>query len=157
MPSGLTFRAYYNPILKTVPSYLLVGRKFGHRGSLSISLVFCRIILIAGWYYNLKFHPQASVPRSPVDTVATQWHKRISNDFSLELEGRTASSYQGCISRASARKWMVYFPSGRQYLFLFLRMGFLRGESEAYPTQNCCSLRARCPRVGVQIPRQAEA
>ena len=22
-----------------------------------------------------------------MDTVATQWHKRISNDFSLELEG----------------------------------------------------------------------
>ena len=29
--------------------------------------------------------------------------------------------------------------------------------SEAYPTQNCCNLRARRPRVRVQIPRQAEA
>ena len=80
-------------------------------GSLSISIVFCRIILIAGWYCNLKFHPQASVPRPPVDSVATQWHKRISNDFSLELEGRIASSYQGCISKASAGKWIGYFPS----------------------------------------------
>jgi len=26
--------------------------------------------------------------------------------------------------------------------------------SEAYPTQNCCNLRARRPRVRVQIPRQ---
>ena len=32
------------------PSYLLVRRIFGHRGSLSISLVSCRIILAAGWY-----------------------------------------------------------------------------------------------------------
>ena len=83
-------------------------------GSLSISIVFCRIILIAGWYCNLKFHPQASVPHPPVDTVATQWHKRILSDFSLELEGRTASSYQGCISKASAGKWIGYFPSERQ-------------------------------------------
>ena len=29
--------------------------------------------------------------------------------------------------------------------------------SEVYPTQNCCNLRARRPRVRVQIPRQAEA
>ena len=90
-------------------SFISLRRKFGHRGSLSISLVFCRIILIAGWYYNLKFHPQASIPRPPVDTVAMQWHKRISSDSSLELEGRTASSYQGCISRASAGKWIGYF------------------------------------------------
>ena len=27
---------------------------------------------------------------------------------------------------------------------------------EAYPTQYCCNLRARHPRVRVQIPRQAE-
>ena len=30
-----------------------------------------------------------------------QWHKKISSDFSLELEDSTASSYQGCISGAS--------------------------------------------------------
>ena len=85
--------------------------------TLGISVHFpclCRIILIAGWYCNLKFHPQASVPFPPVDTVATQWHKRISNDFSLELEDRTASSYQGYISRVSAGKWICYFPSERQ-------------------------------------------
>ena len=29
--------------------------------------------------------------------------------------------------------------------------------SKAYPTQNCCNLRARRPWVRVQIPRQAEA
>ena len=81
------------PYSDRVPSYLLAGRKFGHRGSLSISLVFYRIILSAGWYCNLKSHPQASVPRPPVDTVATQWHKRILRDFSLELEDQTASSY----------------------------------------------------------------
>ena len=27
-----------------------------------------------------------------------QWHKRILRDFSLGLEDRTASSYQGCLS-----------------------------------------------------------
>ena len=90
-------------------SFIFLRRKFGHRGSLSISLVFCRRILAAGWYCNLNSHPQASVPCPPEDTVATQWHKRILSDFSLELEDRTASSYQGCISRASAGKWIGYF------------------------------------------------
>ena len=66
--------------------YLLVERKFGHRESLSIFLVFCRIIVAAGWYCNLNSHPQASVPCPPEDTVATQWHKIILSDFSLELE-----------------------------------------------------------------------
>ena len=65
--------------------YLLVRRKFGHRGSLSISLVFCRIILAAGWYCNLNSHPRANVLRPLEDTVAKQWHKRIFSDFSLEL------------------------------------------------------------------------
>ena len=30
--------------------------------------------------------------------MAMQWHKRILRDFSLGLEDRTASSYQGCLS-----------------------------------------------------------
>ena len=51
--------------------YLLVERKFGHRGPLSIFLVFCRIIVAAGWYCNLNSHSQASVPHPPVDIVAT--------------------------------------------------------------------------------------
>ena len=101
------------PYLTQIPSHLLVGRKFGHRGSLSIFLVFCKIILVAGWYCNLNSHPQARVPRPPVDTAATQWHKRILSDF-LELEDQTGSSYQGCISRASVGKWIGYFPSERQ-------------------------------------------
>ena len=33
--------------------------------------------------------------------MAMQRHKKISSDFSLELEDSTASSYQGCISGAS--------------------------------------------------------
>ena len=72
------------------------------------------VSLISLWYCNLNSHPLASVPCSPEDTVASQWHKRILSDFSLELEGRTASSYQGCISKASAGKWIGYFPSERQ-------------------------------------------
>ena len=95
LTTRLTFRAYNSPILLTEFLHnLLVGRKFGHRGSLSISLVFCRISLAAGWYCNLNSHLQASVPHAPEDTVATTWHKRILSDF-LELEDRTASSYQG--------------------------------------------------------------
>ena len=47
------------------------------------------------------------------DTVAMQWHNRILSDF-LELEDQTASSYQGCISRASVGKWIGYFLSERQ-------------------------------------------
>ena len=70
-------------------SFIFLRRKFGHRGSLSISLVFFRIILAAGWYCNLNSHPQASVPCPPEDTVAMQWHKRILSDSSLELEDRT--------------------------------------------------------------------
>ena len=71
-----------------------------------------------------------------------QWHKRILSDFSLGFEDRTASSYQECISRASVRKWVGYFPSERQWwqggkekkknligLFLFPRVDFLKGES----------------------------
>ena len=46
--------------------------------------------------------------------MATQWHKRLLRDFSLELEDQTGSSYQGCISRASVGKWIDYFPSERQ-------------------------------------------
>ena len=53
------FRGYSNPIFKTVPSYLSMGRKFGNRGSLFISLIFCRISLAARWYCNLRSHPQA--------------------------------------------------------------------------------------------------
>ena len=102
------------PYLRQSSFISLIWKKIWTWGSLFISLVFCRIILIAGWYCNLKSHPQASVPHPPVDTVATQWHKRILSDFSLELEGRTASSYQGCISKASAGKWIGYFPSERQ-------------------------------------------
>ena len=69
-------------------SFIFLRRKFGHRGSLSISLVFCRIILAAGWYGNLNSHPQARIMREyPLeDTVAMQWHKRILRDSSLELE-----------------------------------------------------------------------
>ena len=93
---------------------LLVRRKFGHRGSLSIFLAFCRISLAAGGYCNLNSHLQASVPCPAVDAVATQWHKIILSNFSLDLEYRTAFSYQGCLSRASVRKWIGYFPSERQ-------------------------------------------
>ena len=32
--------------------------------------------------------------------------QKILNDFSLNLEDLTASSYQRCISKASARKWI---------------------------------------------------
>ena len=39
--------------------------------------------------------------------MAMQWHKRILSGFSLELEDRTASSYQGCISRSSAGSGLV--------------------------------------------------
>ena len=68
-------------------SFISLGRKFGHRGSLSISLVFfCRLSLAAGWYCNSNSHPQASVPCPPEGTVATQWHKIILSYFSLELE-----------------------------------------------------------------------
>ena len=87
--------------------YLLVERKFGHRESLSIFLVFCRIILAAGWYCNLNSHLQASVPRPPVGIVAKQWHKRILSNSSSKLKDRTASTYQGCISRASAGSGLV--------------------------------------------------
>ena len=73
--------------------------------------------------------------------MATQWHKRILSDFSLELEDQTASGYQGCISRTSVGKWIGYFPSERQWwqggkqrkktnrLLLFLLLDILRGES----------------------------
>ena len=60
-------------------SFVSLRKKFGRKGSLSISLVFCRISLAAGWYCNLNSHP-------PEDTVATQWHKRILSNFSLELK-----------------------------------------------------------------------
>ena len=50
-------------------------------------------------------------PRHPKDTMAMQWHKIIFGNFSLELEGQTTSSYQGCISRVSVGKWIGYFPS----------------------------------------------
>ena len=66
------------------PPCLLVGRKFGYRGSLCISLVFYRISLATGWFCNLSSHPQASVPCPLEDTMATQWHKRILSKFSLE-------------------------------------------------------------------------
>ena len=76
----------------------------------------------------------------PQRILATQWHKRILSDFSLELEDRTTFSYQGCISRASAGKWIGYFPSERQSwqgekekkligLLQFPWVDFLRGES----------------------------
>ena len=122
-------------------------------------LVFSSIILAAGWYCNLNSHPQVSVPHPPVDTAATQWHKRILSDSSSELEDQTASSYQGCISKASARKWIGYFPSERLWAsFNFHRWTSLGVSlSEAYPTQYCCNLRARHPQVRVQIRRQAEA
>ena len=95
-------------------SFIFLGwKKMWTWGSLSISLVFCGISLSAGWYCNLNSHPQASVPFPPEDTVATQWHKRILSNFSLELEDRTASSYQGYISRASVGKWIGYSPSER--------------------------------------------
>ena len=60
---------------------------------------------------NLHPHPQPSVPCPPGDTVATQRRRRILSNFSLE--DRTASSYQGCISRVSVRKWIVYFSPER--------------------------------------------
>ena len=74
------------------------------------------VSLISLWYCNLNSHPLASVPCSPEDTVASQWHKRILSDFSLELEDRTAFSYQGCISRVSAGKWIGYLQPERQSL-----------------------------------------
>ena len=80
------------------PWYLLVGRKFGHRGSLSISLVFCRISLAAGWYCNLNSHPQVSVPCPPKGTMVMQWYKIILSDFSLGVEDQIASSYPGHMS-----------------------------------------------------------
>ena len=128
-------------------SFISLRRKFGHRGSLSISLVFCRVILIAGWYCNLKSHPQASVPRPPVDTVATQWHRRILSDSSSELEDQTASSYQGCISRVIFHLKDSHDREGKEKRKKTNRL------SEGYPTQYCCNLRARRPRVRMQIPR----
>ena len=92
-------------------SFISLRRKFGHRGSLSISLAFCRSSLAEGWYCNLSSHHQASVPCPPEGTMDTKGHKRILSNFSLELEDQTASSYQGCISRASIWKWIGYFPS----------------------------------------------
>ena len=91
----------------------LSGKKIWTSGSLSISLVFFRISLAAKWYCNLNSHPQASVPHPPEDTMATQWHKRILSNLSLELEDRTTSSYQGGISRVSVRKWIGYVLSER--------------------------------------------
>ena len=67
-------------------SFISLRRKFGHRGSLSVSLVFFRIILAVGWYFNLNSHPQASVPCPAEDTMAMQWHKIILSNSSLELE-----------------------------------------------------------------------
>ena len=83
---GLVLGHTTTPYLDRIPSYLLVGRKFGHRGTLSLSLVFCRISLAAGWYYNLNSYLQASVPCPLEDTVAMQWHKRILSNFYLGLE-----------------------------------------------------------------------
>ena len=74
-------------------AYLLVERKFGHRGSLSISLVFCRRILAAGWHCNLKSHPQLSVARPPVDTVATQYVAQ-KNFKRLLLIAKGSNSFQ---------------------------------------------------------------
>ena len=102
------------PYLRQSSFLSLSWKKIWTWGSLPISLVFCRIRLAAGGYCNLSSHPQASAPCPTEDTVATQWHRRILSNFSLRLEDRTASSYRGCISRASVGKWIGYFPSERQ-------------------------------------------
>ena len=83
------------PYLSQSSFISLSWKKIWSRGSLSISLVFCRIILAVEWYCHLNSHPQASVLCPPEDTVAMQWRKRILSDFSLE--DQTASNYQGCI------------------------------------------------------------
>ena len=72
------------PYLRQSSFMSLSWKKLWNRGCLSISFVFCRIILTAGWYCNLNSHPQASVPCPPEDTVAMQWCKRILSDFSLK-------------------------------------------------------------------------
>ena len=41
-------------------------------------------------------------------SVAMQFYKRISSILALESEGRTVSSYQGCITRASVGKWIFF-------------------------------------------------
>ena len=83
--------------------------------------------------------------------MATQWHKRILSDSSLELEELTTSSYQGCISREYVGKWIHYFLSERQWCqrgkekkkknligLLFYGLTSLGVSlSEAYPTQYC--------------------
>ena len=74
--------------------------------------------------------------------LVLQRYKKIFSKFSLELEDWTASSYQGCIPRASSGKCIGYFPSERQSwqggkekeknLIGFLQfpwVDFLRGES----------------------------
>ena len=77
--------------------------------------------------------------------MATQGHKSILSDF-LELEDQTASSYQGCISRASVGKWIGYFPSKdsddreemkKSNKLSSISLGGLLESFETYPTQYC--------------------
>ena len=42
--------------------------------------------------------------------MATQWHKSILSDFSLELEDRSASSYQACNLKVICQEVDWLFP-----------------------------------------------
>ena len=50
-PAG-SLKACISLTLETEFLYVLIGRKFGHRGFLPISLVYYRTDLIVGWYCN---------------------------------------------------------------------------------------------------------
>ena len=79
------------PYSDRVPSYLLIGRKFGHRGSLFISLVFCRIILIAGWYCNLKVPSSGQCSSSASGYCG---HSVAQKNFKRLLRARGSNSFQ---------------------------------------------------------------
>ena len=61
----IPFLSFIEPIFAWNIPLVSLRRKFGHRGSMSISLVFCTISLAVGWYCNLNSHPSGQCSLSP--------------------------------------------------------------------------------------------
>ena len=159
------FRGYSNPIFKTVPSYLSMGRKFGNRGSLFISLVFCRISLAAGWYFNLSSHPEAC----SLSPRGHHGHAVAQKNFKWLLRIRGMNNFQ--LSRMHLKGicwevdslfpiWKTVMPERKRIKeekpnrTPILWVDFLRGESFwSLSYSVLLQLRARHLLVRVQIPR----